>query len=244
MFGHKKGAFTGASESRKGYLEEADGKILFLDEIQDLPRNVQRKLLRTLQDKDHRYRILGDTKETKANVELVCASNLTEKELRQKLDPDFYDRISFYKVVLPPLRECRGDIFDDWNEVWKTVRLDSSPAKAPMDDVLKKFFTASNLPGNFRSLQTIAYQFIAWQDKKTTKDILDDISFNDGSTANHFNIEDFAEFQNLSWSDATKRFQHFLAEYAYRKFETQEKAAKKIGCSTKTLQNALKEMKN
>ena len=244
MFGHKKGAFTGASESRKGYLEEADGKILFLDEIQDLPRNVQRKLLRTLQDKDHRYRILGDTKETKANVELVCASNLTEKELRQKLDPDFYDRISFYKVVLPPLRVCRGDIFDDWNEVWKTVRLDSSPAKAPMDDVLKKFFTASNLPGNFRSLQTIAYQFIAWQDKKTTKDILDDISFNDGSTANHFNIEDFAEFQNLSWSDATKRFQHFLAEYAYRKFETQEKAAKKIGCSTKTLQNALKEMKN
>ena len=241
IFGHKKGAFTGASESRKGYLEEADGKILFLDEIQDLPRNVQRKLLRTLQDKDHRYRILGDSKETKANVELVCASNLTERELRQKLDPDFYDRISFYKVVLPPLRECRGDIFDDWNEVWKTVRLDSSPAKAPMDDVLKKFLTASNLPGNFRSLQTIAYQFIAWQDKKTTKDILDDISFNDGSTANHFNIEDFAEFQNLSWSNATKHFQHLLAEYTCNKYETQGIAAQKLGCTTKTLQNALKE---
>lgn len=243
IFGHKRGAFTGATENRKGYLEVADGKILFLDEIQDLPRNVQRKLLRTLQDKEHHYRILGDTTEKKANVELVCASNLTEKELRQKLDPDFYDRISFYKVVLPPLRECREDIFDDWIEVWKTVRLDSCLVEAPMNDMLKNFLTTSNLPGNFRSLQTIAYQFIAWQDKKTTKEILDDISFNDGSTTNHFNIENFVEFQNLSWSDATRRFQHLLAVYACRKFETQNKAAKKLDCTTKTLQNALKKLK-
>lgn len=244
IFGHKKGAFTGATENRMGYLEEANGKILFLDEIQDLPRNVQRKLLRTLQDKDHRYRILGDTKETKANVELVCASNLPEKELRQKLDSDFYDRISFYKVILPPLRECRDDILNDWNEVWKTVRLDSSPVEAPMDNMLKNYLTYSSLAGNFRSLQTIAYQFIAWQGKKTTKEILDDISSNDSPSTNHFNIEDFAEFQNLSWSDATKHFQQLLAEYACKKFETQNKAAKKLNCTTKTLQNALKELKN
>ena len=243
IFGHKRGAFTGATENRKGYLEVADGKILFLDEIQDLPRNVQRKLLRTLQDKEHHYRILGDTTEKKANVELVCASNLTEKDLRQKLDPDFYDRISFYKVVLPPLRECREDIFDDWKEVWKTVRLDSCLVEAPMNDMLKNFLTTSNLPGNFRSLQTIAYQFIAWQGKKTTKEILDDIFFDDCSSTNHFNIENFAEFQNLSWSDATRHFQHLLAEYACRKFETQSKAAKKLDCTTKTLQNALKEVK-
>ena len=243
MFGHKKGSFTGAIDNRKGYLEEADGKILFLDEIQDLPKNVQRKLLRTLQDKDHHYRILGDTTEKKANVELVCASNLPERELRQKLDSDFYDRISFYKVTLPPLRECREDILNDWNEVWKTVRLDSSPVEAPMDDTLKRFLTTSNLSGNFRSLQTIAYQFIAWQDKKTTQEILDDISFNDSPTTNHFNIEDFTEFHNLSWPDATKHFQHLLAEYACRKFKTQNKAAKKLDCSAKTLQNAIKEIR-
>ena len=243
MFGHKKGSFTGAINDKTGYLEEANGKILFLDESQDLPKNVQRKLLRTLQDKDHRYRILGDTKETKANIELVCASNLTEKELRQKLDPDFYDRISFYKVVLPPLRECREDVFDDWKEVWKTARLDSSPIEAPMDDGLKRYLISSNLAGNFRSLQAIAFQFVAWQNKKTTKEILDDISFDDCPTTNHFSIEDFAEFQNLSWSEAIKHFQHLLAEYACRKFETQSKAAKKLDCTTKTLQNALKESK-
>ena len=94
-----------------------------------------------------------------------------------------------------------------------------------------------------RSLQTIAYQFVAWQNKKTTKEILDDISFDDCPTTNHFSIEDFAEFQNLSWSEAIKHFQHLLAEYACRKFETQSKAAKKLDCTTKTLQNALKESK-
>lgn len=243
IFGHKEGAFTGATENKKGYLEEANGKILFLDEIQDLPKNVQRKLLRTLQDKDHRYRILGDTKEAKANIELVCASNLTEKELRQKLDPDFYDRISFYKVALPPLRECREDVFDDWKEVWKTVRLDSCPIEAPMDDLLKNFLTTSDLPGNFRSLQTIAYQFIAWQDKKTTNEILHNISFNNNPITDCFNIEDFAEFQNLSWQEATKHFQHKFAEYSCNKCETQGIAAQKLGCTTKTLQNALKEIK-
>ena len=243
IFGHVKGAFTGALADRKGYLEEANNGILFLDEIQDLPRSVQRKLLRTLQDKSHHYRRVGEDKERTANVELVCASNLPERELRQRLDPDFYDRISFYKVSLPPLRECREDVFDDWKKVWNTVKLDSSSMEAPMDDALRKFLNTSSLSGNFRSLQIIAYQFIAWQGKKTTKEILDDIFFDDCSSTNHFNIENFAEFQNLSWSDATRHFQHLLAEYACRKFETQSKAAKKLDCTTKTLQNALKEVK-
>lgn len=240
IFGHKKGAFTGAIENRKGYLEEADGKILFLDEIQDLPRNVQRKLLRTLQDKDHHYRILGDAKETKANVELVCASNLPERELRQKLDPDFYDRISFYKVTLPPLRECREDILDDWKKIWNTVKLDSSPKEAPMDDTLRKFLNTSSLSGNFRSLQMIAYQFVAWQDKKTTKEILEEVSFEEEVPDNQFNDALLGNFCDMSWNAATDHFKRQLAEYACKKYRTQDEAAEKLGCTTKTLQNALK----
>ena len=240
IFGHKKGAFTGATENRKGYLEEADGKILFLDEIQDLPRNIQRKLLRTLQDKDHHYRILGDTKETKANIELVCASNLPERELRQKLDPDFYDRISFYKVTLPPLRECREDVLDDWKKIWNTVKLDSSPKEAPMDDTLRKFLNTSSLSGNFRSLQMIAYQFVAWQDKKTTKEILEEVSFEEEVPDNQFNDALLGNFCDMSWNAATDQFKRQLAEYACKKYRTQDEAAEKLGCTTKTLQNALK----
>ena len=239
MFGHKKGSFTGATADKKGYFGEADGKILFLDEIQDLPKGVQRKLLRTLQDKKHRYRIVGDDKESTADVELVCASNLNEKELRQKLDPDFYDRISFFTVNMPPLRECREDIETDWNEVWKTVRLDSSPKDAPMDKYLEKYFRTSRLSGNFRTLQSIAYQFIAWNGKKTIAEILKDLPADDSSNGT-FDIGEFSEFQNLTWKEATKLFQQKLAEYSCGKYGTQEAAAQKLDCTSKTLQNAMK----
>lgn len=239
MFGHKKGSFTGATADKKGYFGEADGKILFLDEIQDLPKGVQRKLLRTLQDKKHRYRILGDDKESTADVELVCASNLNEKELRQKLDPDFYDRISFFTVNMPPLRECREDIVGDWNEVWKTVRLDSSSKEAPMDKHLEKYFKTSRLSGNFRTLQSIAYQFIAWNGKKTIAEILKDLPADDSPNGT-FDVGEFSEFQNLTWKEATKLFQQKLAEYSCGKYGTQEAAAQKLDCTSKTLQNAMK----
>lgn len=240
VFGHAKGSFTGALTDRKGYLEEANNGILFLDEIQDLPRSVQRKLLRTLQDKSHHYRRVGEDKERTANVELVCASNLPERELRQRLDPDFYDRISFYKVTLPPLRECREDVLDDWKKIWNTVKLDSSPEKAPMDATLKEFLMASNLSGNFRSLQMIAYQFVAWQNKKTTKEILEETSFDEDAVDKHTDGISLDEFCEMPWDDATERFKYQLAEYACKKFGTQSLAAGKLGCTTKTLQNALK----
>ena len=239
MFGHKKGAFTGAIENHKGLLDDARGKILFLDEIQDLPKSVQRKLVRTLQDKHHRYRPLGASKEETADIELVCASNLSEKELKEKLDSDFYDRISFYKVELPPLRECREDLLDDWREVWKSSRLDSSPENAPEDDCLMKFFKKSSLPGNFRNLQSVAYQIIAWNGKKSMEEILKDIYFENVANK-ELDIADYPELQNKKWSEATKLFQRSLAKYFCEKCGTQAEAAKKLGCTTKTLQNAMK----
>lgn len=242
IFGHAKGAFTGAIAEKKGLLKEADGKILFLDEIQDLPKSVQRKLVRTLQDKKHRYRPLGSNEEETANIELVCASNLPENELKEKLDPDFYDRISFYKVELPPLRECREDLLDDWRRVWKSTCLDSSPKEAPEDKCLIDFLKKSILPGNFRNLQSVAYQIIAWDGKKSIEEILAEISFEDVKKS-EFDIAAFPEFENKSWQEATKFFHKALAKYACKKYKTQADAADALGCSSKTLQNSLKEGK-
>ncbi len=238
LFGHTKEAYTGAKNDKNGLLKEADGGILFLDEIQDLPKLVQRKLLRTLQDEHHRFRKIGAKTEDRSDFELVCASNLPEEELKKRLDLDFYDRISFFKVTLPPLRDCPEELCNDWQKVWiaESSGLETL-SKAPEDKCLMDFFNASQLPGNFRTLELVANHIIAWNGRKSIEDILKDL------TSDHVeknNTSDFSAYENMSWKDAIRCFQQQYAEYACKKYGTQGKAAEKLGCTTKTLQNALK----
>lgn len=110
LFGHEKGAFTGALYSQKGLLSEADGGTLFLDEIDSLPLISQVKLLRFLQDKE--YRPLGSTKPQKADVRIIAASsrNLEELVESEKIRADLYYRLNVMQVILPPLRERPEDI--------------------------------------------------------------------------------------------------------------------------------------
>ncbi len=122
LFGHRKGAFTGAAADRPGLLAEADGGILFLDEVQDLPKSAQRKLVRVFQDRQRRFRPVGSDRETSVDVELVCASNLPVADLREQLDADLFDRLSHLAVRVPPLRECRDDVEADWAKVWRELR--------------------------------------------------------------------------------------------------------------------------
>jgi DNA-binding NtrC family response regulator len=238
LFGHKKGAFTGATKDEDGLLKIANNGILFLDEIQDMPKHVQRMLLQTLQT--HKYRVLGDTKEKETNIELVCASNLPESELRHRLDPDFYDRIAVFKVTLPPLRECRKDLLEDWEEVWNVARPKNSKQEAPMDPALKKFLMTSSLPGNFRTLEKLAYHILAWQGKKTIKEILEEMPPEEDASDNNPESVSLDEFCEMPWNKAVDRFQHMLAEYSCRKYGTQKLAAEKQNCTPRTLQYALK----
>ena len=110
LFGHEKGAFTGAERKRPGVWEEAAGGTLFLDEIGNLPLEVQQMLLRALEAK--RYRPTGGNKDKKANVRIIAATNedllgaIAEKRFRA----DLYQRLKEYTIQIPPLRECREDI--------------------------------------------------------------------------------------------------------------------------------------
>jgi DNA-binding NtrC family response regulator len=110
LFGHARGAFTGASTSQPGLIEEADGGTVFLDEIDSLPLLVQVKLLRFLQEKE--YRPLGSTRFRKANVRILAATNTNlEEAVREgKLRQDLYYRLNVIPLVLPPLRERQEDI--------------------------------------------------------------------------------------------------------------------------------------
>jgi DNA-binding NtrC family response regulator len=110
LFGYRKGAFTGATENRKGLLEAADGGTLFLDEIGNLPMNVQKTLLRFLQEQE--FRRLGETTPTKVDVRLISATNsdLQAEVARGSFREDLFYRLNVINLHLPPLRDRRADI--------------------------------------------------------------------------------------------------------------------------------------
>jgi DNA-binding NtrC family response regulator len=170
LFGHRKGAFTGAVTDRAGFLKQADRGILFLDEVQDLPQTVQRKLVRTLQDRSRRFRPVGSDEETSAEFDLVCASNLPLSRLRERLDADFFDRLSHLTVTVPPLRDCREDLQDDWQRVWSELRAESRLGKdAPWHPNLSQALSTNILSGNLRDLQRLALLIMAWSDGGSTE---------------------------------------------------------------------------
>ena len=110
LFGYKKGAFTGATESRSGLLETASGGTLFLDEVGNLPMNVQKTLLRFLQEKE--FNRLGDTTPTRVDVRVLSATNSDLKEAIKSgaFREDLYYRLNVVNIHLPPLRDRCSDI--------------------------------------------------------------------------------------------------------------------------------------
>lgn len=234
LFGHHKGAFTGAEQDRKGLLAEAHGGILFLDEVQDLPKFVQRKLVRVFQDRKRKYRSVGSDKEEIADFELVCASNLSVDELRKQLDDDFFDRLSHLVVRMPSLRECREDLRRDWLKVWREIRQRGDlPLEAPWSVTLEGALKNHPLPGNLRDLQRLAVLVMAWWDRAdldaTLESALQEWSHWTSST-----ILD-STFGNGSRSERTKWFRARLAQWAKETYSTWVAAGEALDCDEKTL---------
>ena len=110
LFGHKKGSFTGADSDKEGLIKAADGGTLFLDEIGNLPLNVQKTLLRFLQEQE--FRRIGDTQPTRVDVRLISATNsdLSREVEQGEFREDLFYRLNVINLHLPPLRERRADI--------------------------------------------------------------------------------------------------------------------------------------
>lgn len=153
LFGHKRGAFTGATEDRKGLIAEAEGGTLFIDEIDSLPKETQVLLLEVLQEKT--FRKVGSNRIEKSNFRLITAVNRDPKELIKKgiLREDFYHRVSHIVVKLPPLRERKEDINilaeEFFNEVISKERLHLRNIEKSAQRKLEKY----SWPGNIRELQ-------------------------------------------------------------------------------------------
>ncbi|RYM32927.1 sigma-54-dependent Fis family transcriptional regulator [Brumimicrobium glaciale] len=158
LFGHEKGAFTGASGSRKGYFEEADGGTIFLDEVAELPQQTQVRLLRVLETGE--FIRVGSSKVIKTNVRVVAATNenMAEAIRKNKFREDLLYRLSTVPIKLPPLKERKEDIHllfrkfaADFAEKYRmpTIKL--------VDDAVIAL-TNYPWPGNIRQLKNIVEQ--------------------------------------------------------------------------------------
>lgn len=160
LFGHAKGAFTGANHDRAGLLEEADGDTLFLDEVGDIDKNTQRLLVAAVEGRG--FQRVGESKVRRSRFRLVCATNRPLAELRRDcLDPDFFDRIGVFVLEVPPLRDCREDLPHAWRQVLESATASSGVRPDAWeglveDATLSKALLAHDLPGNFRDLQRAA----------------------------------------------------------------------------------------
>jgi transcriptional regulator with GAF, ATPase, and Fis domain len=155
LFGHEKGAFTGAIAQKIGRFEMADNGTLFLDEIGDLPLALQPKLLRVLQEQE--FERLGSGRTHRINVRLVTATHrdLTEMVARKEFRSDLYYRLNVFPIELPPLRERRKDIPQLVCHFAKDFarRMGKSIGYIPPETVAA--FASYSWPGNVRELQNL-----------------------------------------------------------------------------------------
>ena len=155
LFGHEKGAFTGAVASKTGLLEVADRGALFLDEIGDVDAQVQPKLLKALEEK--RFRRLGDVRDRQVDVWLIAAThqNLAHLVEQRKFRKDLYYRISTILLQLPPLRDRLADIpvLTDWLLRGFSAELDRGPVNLSVDAVRR--LQTHSWPGNIRELKNV-----------------------------------------------------------------------------------------
>lgn len=158
LFGHEKGSFTGAVDSRKGYFETVNGGTIFLDEIGEMPLGTQARLLRVLETGE--FIRVGSSKVQKTDVRVIAASNKDLLELNQqgKFREDLYYRLSTVPIRVPALRDRQEDIIllfrkfsADFSEKYKT-----SPIQ--LDDEAKNLLINYPWPGNVRELKNIAEQ--------------------------------------------------------------------------------------
>lgn len=160
LFGHEKGAFTGAIEKRKGKFEQADGGTIFLDEIGEVPTSIQVKLLRVLQERE--IEALGGNSPLKVNVRIVAATNRNlDKEVAQgKFRLDLYYRLNVFPIFLPPLKERKTDI--ESLAIFfarKFCTAFNKPFIGISESMMEEMF-AYDWPGNIRELENIIEQSV------------------------------------------------------------------------------------
>ncbi len=238
LFGHEKGAFTGAVERKKGLFEEADGGTIFLDEIGELSQEMQVKLLRVLQEGE--FMRVGGTETIHVDVRVICATNrnLAEAVREGRFREDLYYRLNVIQIPLPPLRERRDDIPDLARHFAESI----GGRKRGVSDAAVRVLAARRWPGNIRELRNAIERALVLSDN----DILEpgDFDFAEKAAAAPETSAPATQTASVPDSGETLREveRRHIAAVMERCGGNKRTAAEKLGISRSTLYEKLKEL--
>lgn len=191
LFGHEKGSFTGAIDSRKGYFEEADGGTIFLDEVGELPLSTQVRLLRVLQTGE--FMRVGSAKVQKTDVRVIAATNndLMKAISEGRFREDLYYRLNTVPITVPALRERKGDIYLLFRKFANDVALQYKMPVISLDEGARAMLENYQWRGNIRQLKNVAEQISAVeQSRNITSDILRNYLPNEVYSVRHISSGD------------------------------------------------------
>ena len=240
LFGHEKGAFTGATERRLGKFELADKGTIFLDEIGDMSPNTQAKVLRVLQEQS--FERLGGTETLRVDVRLISA---THKDLLKEIKEgnfreDLYYRLKVVEILLPPLRNRREDIIILAEKFIQYFSEKHRKNVKSISNEAVKVFTRYSWPGNVRELQNVIESAVVMANAETLEisDFPGEISNSESNSSLDY---------NLPFRDAKKIVvEAFERDFVSRKLAENKgnisKAAEALGMHRQSLQHKLKEL--
>jgi DNA-binding NtrC family response regulator len=242
LFGHEKGAFTGADARREGRFEAADGGTIFLDEIGDMAPETQAKVLRVLQERS--FERVGGTRPIKVDVRVVAAThrNLEEEVKSGEFREDLYYRLKVVAVELPPLRERPQDIPALTQRFLEQVTERLGRDKKQISEAALAHLARHTWPGNVRELQNVIEQAAVLASAPEIR--VEDLNLGAAAVANEPGP---AEFSDLAFSDAKKRaVERFEREFLLRALRDNDgnisRAAESVGMVRQSLQQKIREL--
>jgi two-component system response regulator HydG len=241
LFGHVKGAFTGADRDRIGRFQYANGGTLFLDEIGDMPMAIQVKLLRVLESGE--IVRVGSNEPVKVNVRLISATNrdLADAIVAKHFRQDLYHRLKVISVKLPPLRERREDIDLLIDHFLKEFSASHGKPKIAITTAVRKVLRAHQWPGNVRELKnTIESMVVVDTDNVIDLDDLTDDLQAAGSSVKGIAAEGLDSLVGKTLEEIEK---HYIAENLKVTGGNREEAARLLGIGERTLYRKIKEYK-
>lgn len=236
LFGHVKGAFTGASVARKGLLEEANGGTLFMDEIGNLPPELQGKLLRLLQEGE--IRPLGGNETRKVDVRIVAATSASLHDLVKKgqFREDLFYRLNVFPIEVPSLEERREDIPLLARHFLQLFSAQQNKQISSFDDEVTEFLIHRNWPGNIRELENLVERLVTLSPKEAgsiTMSMLPDVLRKEWQSINK-NIP--ARAMASSLEEQVKQLERKLILKALEENDwNQSRAARTLGISEQTI---------